>query len=154
MLNKFGHTNLILTNIGNYPMALVVLGLISAMIKNSTLKILIGLTSFLTIVGCSNASQFNREKWSYGDGLEYPLRNEIVDDLIANHHIKGLTFKQVIDSLGSPQRRDSLKFTYQIQDNSFDFARKKPAHKKSLIVYFNKDSVVVKFEIYEHTNKK
>ena len=124
------------------------------MIKKSYLQVLIGLFSFLTITGCSNANLFSREKWSYGDGLEFPLRNEIVDDLIANHHIKGLNFRQVIDSLGSPQRRDSLKFTYQIQDNSFDFARKKPAHKKSLIVYFNKDSVAVKFEIYEHTDKE
>ena len=101
-----------------------------------------------------SGSKFDRQKWSYGDGLDYPLRNDIVDDLMKNHHIKGLTFRQVIDSLGSPQRRDSLKFTYQIQDNSFDFARKKPAHKKSLIVYFNKDSVAVKFEIYEHTDKE
>ena len=101
-----------------------------------------------------SGSKFDRQKWSYGDGLDYPLRNDIVDDLMKNHHIKGLTYRQVIDSLGSPQRRDSLQFTYQIQDNSYGFNRKKPAHKKNLIVHFNKDSVVVKFEIYEHTDKK
>ncbi|TSJ43525.1 hypothetical protein FO440_04875 [Mucilaginibacter corticis] len=110
---------------------------------------------FIALAGCSlSGSKFDRQKWSYGDGLTYPLRDDIVDDLMKNHHIKGLTYRQVIDSLGRPQRRDSLQFTYQILDDSFDFNRKKPAHKKSLIVYFSKDSVVTKFEIYEHTDKK
>jgi outer membrane protein assembly factor BamE (lipoprotein component of BamABCDE complex) len=117
-------------------------------------NILMGIIVFTALTGCGNSSKFDRQKWSYGDGLEYPLRDEIVDDLMQNHHIKGLTFDQVIDSLGSPQRRDSLKFTYQILDNSFEFAQKSPIRKKNLIVYFNKDSVAVKFEIYDHTEKE
>jgi outer membrane protein assembly factor BamE (lipoprotein component of BamABCDE complex) len=119
-----------------------------------SLNILVGIIAFTALTGCGSGSKFDRQKWSYGDGLEYPLRDQIVDDLMENHHIKGLTFDQVIDSLGSPQRRDSLKFTYQILDNSFAFAQKDPIHKKNLIVYFNKDSVAVKFEIYDHTEKE
>jgi outer membrane protein assembly factor BamE (lipoprotein component of BamABCDE complex) len=119
-----------------------------------SLSILVGLITFTALTGCGSGSKFDRQKWSYGDGLEYPLRDQIVDDLMKNHHITGLTFDQVIDSLGSPQRRDSLKFTYQILDNSFEFAQKDAIRKKNLIVYFNKDSVAVKFEIYDHTEKE
>jgi outer membrane protein assembly factor BamE (lipoprotein component of BamABCDE complex) len=102
--------------------------------------------------GCGN-HKFDRQRWSYGDGLDYPMRNDIVEDLMANHHIKGLTYRQVIDSLGSPQRRDSLKFTYQVVDNSYNYGKKQPVHHKNLIVYFSKDSVVTRFEIYDHTEK-
>lgn len=124
------------------------------MIKKSFLQIPLVLLAFMAITGCGNGSRFDRQKWSYGDGLDYPLRNEILDDLLKNHHIKGLNYRQIIDSLGSPQRRDSLKFTYQIQDDSYEFTRKKPAHKKNLIVYFSKDSIAVRTEVYDHTDKE
>jgi outer membrane protein assembly factor BamE (lipoprotein component of BamABCDE complex) len=117
-----------------------------------SLRVLTGACLVILMAGCGN-SKFDREKWSYGDGLDYPMRNDIVDDLMANHHIKGLNYRQVIDSLGSPQRRDPLKFTYQIIDNSYNYGKKQPVHKKNLIVYFSKDSVVTRFEIYDHTEK-
>jgi outer membrane protein assembly factor BamE (lipoprotein component of BamABCDE complex) len=116
-------------------------------------KVLAGILLVVAMAGCGN-HKFDRQKWSYGDGLDYPMRNDIVDDLMANHHLKGLNYRQLIDSLGSPQRRDSLKFTYQVIDNSFNYnANKKEVHHKNLIVYFSKDSIVTRFEIYDHTEK-
>lgn len=125
--------------------------------KKPTLKInlIYLLLIFIAITSCNNADKFDRQKWSSGDGLNYPLRDNIVDDLLKNHQLKGLTYRQVIDSLGSPQNRDTLTLSYQILDNSFDYHRsKKPIHKKNLVLHFNKDSVVTNAEIYEHTNKK
>lgn len=124
------------------------------MIHKASFYIFGAIIALATLTGCGRGSKFDRQKWAYTDGLEYSLRNNIVDDLMKNHHIKGLTYKQVIDSLGSPQRRDSLKFTYQILDNSFEYQRKKPIHKKSLIVYFGKDSIANRFEVYEFIEKK
>jgi outer membrane protein assembly factor BamE (lipoprotein component of BamABCDE complex) len=109
---------------------------------------------FLTASGCHRSDKFDRQKWSYGDGLEYPQRNDLVDDLVKNHHLKGLTYRQVIDSLGRPQSRDTLILSYQIMDNSYEYNRKKPIHKKNLILYFSKDSVVTRIEVYDHANKK
>jgi len=123
------------------------------MIKKSSLQILFCLLTIAVFTGCAH-NKFTRANWDYGDGLDFPLRNEILDDLLQNHHIKGLNYRQVIDSLGSPQRRDSLKFTYQILDNSYEFGRKAPVHKKSLIVYFSKDSIAVRAEVYEHTDSE
>lgn len=122
--------------------------------KYTSFKIaLVFLIGFIA-TGCNNASKFDRQKWSYGDGLDYPLRDDIINDLVKNHHIKGLTYHQVIDSLGAPQQRDTLQVAYQILDNSYSYSRKKPVRKKNLILYFSKDSVVTRFEIYDHTNKK
>lgn len=105
-------------------------------------------------MGCNKSVKFDRQKWSYGNGLDYPQRDDIVDDLIKNHHIKGLTYRQVIDSLGAPQQWDTLQVAYQILDNTSNYHRKNPVRKKSLILHFSKDSVVTRFEIYDHTNKK
>lgn len=118
------------------------------------LKIAFCLLFIVALTGCDPHKKFNREQWNYGDGLEFPLRNEIVDDLVKNHQLKGLNYGQVIDTLGIPQKRDSLLLAYQILDNSSDFSRKKPAHIKSLVLHFSKDSVVVKAEIKEYDNKK
>jgi hypothetical protein len=123
------------------------------MIRQVFFKVTACIALVIAITGCGGG-KFDRQKWSYGDGLDYPLRDEILNDLVTNHHIKGLNYRQVIDSLGSPQRRDSLQFTYQIFDDTYQYSRKKPAHKKNLILYFNKDSVVTRFEIYDHTDKE
>jgi outer membrane protein assembly factor BamE (lipoprotein component of BamABCDE complex) len=124
------------------------------MIKKFSLQILIWIIAIAALTSCGSGSKFDRQKWHYGNGLDFPLRNDILEDLLQNHHIKGLNYRQVIDSLGSPQRRDSLKFTYQILDNSYEFGRKSPIHKKNLIIYFNKDSIAVRTEVYDHTDKK
>jgi hypothetical protein len=109
---------------------------------------------FVVATGCKRDQKFDRQKWAYGDGMDFPLRDEIVNDLVQNHHLKGLNYRQVIDSLGDPQQRDVLQVSYQVLDNTADFNRKKPAHIKSLILYFSKDSVVTRAEIEEHNNKK
>jgi outer membrane protein assembly factor BamE (lipoprotein component of BamABCDE complex) len=124
------------------------------MIKRLFFQISIGVLFDVALAGCNNASKFDREKWRYGDGLNYPLREDMVEDLMNTYHFKGMTYRQVIDSLGRPQNRDTLQLVYQVLDNSFDYLRKKPIRKKNLVIYFSKDSVVTKAEIYDHTNKK
>ena len=94
--------------------------------------------------------------WSYGDGLEYPSRKMILDDLLANHKIKGLNHYQVIQLLGSPQNRDtsSFKYSYQIEDTGLQYnPKKKPVYIKNLVLYFSNDSIVTKTEVFEQTKK-
>jgi len=109
---------------------------------------------FISITGCNRQQKFTRELWTYGDGLEFPSRKMILDDLMANHKIKGLTHYEVIQLLGSPQFRDTanFKYSYQIEDTGFKYNPKKDSiYVKNLVLYFSKDSIVTKTEIYEKT---
>jgi outer membrane protein assembly factor BamE (lipoprotein component of BamABCDE complex) len=109
---------------------------------------------FICITSCNRQQKFTREKWSYGDGLEYPSRKAILDDLLANHKIKGLNHYQVIQLLGSPQYKDTanFKYSYQIEDTGFKYNPKKDSvYIKNLVLYFSKDSIVTKTEIFEKT---
>jgi len=110
--------------------------------------------AFISITGCNNQQKFTRELWHYGDGLNFPSRKMILDDLLANHKIVGLNHYQVIQLLGSPQFRDtaSFKYSYQIEDTGTQYNPKKnPIYTKNLVLYFSKDSVVIKKEVIEKT---
>lgn len=93
---------------------------------------------------------FTTEKWLNGDGLQYPLRNDILDDLVQHHKLKGLTYKEVHHLLGYPNWSDSVKgeFYYQIIETRNNM--RKFDHIKNLVFYMGKDSVITRFEVYDH----
>ncbi|MFD0751817.1 outer membrane protein assembly factor BamE [Mucilaginibacter calamicampi] len=108
------------------------------------------------ITGCNNQQKFTRELWHYGDGLDFPSRKNILDDLLANHKIVGLNHYQVVQLLGSPQFRDTsvFKYSYQIEDTGTKYnPKKKPIYTKNLVLYFSKDSIVTKKEVTEKTRE-
>lgn len=126
------------------------------MFKRSFFTLTLTALVFISITSCNRQQKFTRELWSYGDGLEFPSRKAILDDLLANHKIKGLTHYEVIQLLGSPQYRDTanFKYSYQIEDTGFKYNPKKnPVYIKNLVLYFSKDSIVTKTDIYEKTKE-
>ncbi|RYY36129.1 MAG: hypothetical protein EOP46_07550 [Sphingobacteriaceae bacterium] len=112
--------------------------------------IVISFTALL-ISACSKKQKFDRTLWKDGDGIEFKYRNNMLDDLLQNHKIKGQTWKQVIDTLGRPQGIKGLTTYYDI-DIKYDGYP--PSYIKRLFIDFNKDSVAVNTRIYEKTNKK
>lgn len=122
--------------------------------QNKSLIIIVILSFTLIISACTRTEKFTREMWSYGDGLDYPSRGKVLDDLLANHKIKGLNHYQVIQLLGSPQDRDTanFKYTYEVENGRNKYnPKKKPVYIKNLILYFSKDSIVTKTEVFEKT---
>lgn len=105
------------------------------------------------LAGCHKKEPFTPKGWDDGDGIEFPKRYLMVDDLMANRKLKGLTYKQVVQLLKAPQRNDSPPGTF-----SYEITRKMDVldtlYIKNLVFYLNKDSVVTDFKIYEKTNKK
>jgi len=83
-----------------------------------------------------------------GDGLDFPIRNQIVDDLLHNYKLKGLKYPQVRHLLRYPQYMDSTKFSYELISTHTNLL--KPDHIKNLIFYMTKDSVVTKVELYDN----
>ena len=78
----------------------------------------------------------------------------MIDDLITNHKFIGLTYKQLIDSLGEPETdvNDSGKFLYYdiITDFGGDID---PVYSKTLKIHLDKDSVVTSYKIEERRRK-
>src|ERR1700754_1688985 len=65
---------------------------------------------------CKQHTKFEREGWDYGDGLEFPFRNNMVDDLLQNHKLKGLKYQEVIHLLHRPQLSSATEMVYDIEE--------------------------------------
>ena len=93
-------------------------------------------------------SKFDKARWDSKEDWDYPYREAMVGDLIAHHHLKGLSYKQLIDSLGTPESLTDIDgIYYQI---TMDFGSDiDPVHTKYLVFKLKKDSVVWDFTIRE-----
>jgi len=111
------------------------------------------IVSLLIVVSnsCSREIKFDQDKWNYGDGLTFPNRDRMLNDLVQNQKLKGLKYQQVISLLHRPQGADSTMMYYEIVRH-IELGSKKP--NKNLILYLSKDSVVTDTKIVESGNKK
>jgi hypothetical protein len=114
--------------------------------------ILILSMAMLSILGCRQLTSkvpFDKEKWLEREDWDYPRRDDMIDDLMKNHKLKGLRYKQMVELLGEPQgtTQDSIGVYYQIvEDFGSDID---PVYTKNLSIEFNKDSVINKVTIEE-----
>ncbi len=114
---------------------------------------IIALIFLLLALGCNHnvvyKQKFDRSKWNLKDDMWYPDRNSMVDDLVKNHKLKGLTYKELTKLVGEPDRWESnIDSPYYeiVTDFGSDID---PVYTKSLVVYLNKDSVITSLKILE-----
>ena len=53
--------------------------------------------------------KFDKSKWITKDDKDYSMRKSILNDLVSHHQLKGLTYKQLIDSLGEPSTMGMIR---------------------------------------------
>ncbi|WP_295650949.1 hypothetical protein [uncultured Mucilaginibacter sp.] len=112
---------------------------------------------FLLLVSCGQYPpkiKFDRKLWDEKLDWDYPNREFMIDDLVKNHRLKGLTYKQLVDSLGEPANfGDTTNIvSYEIiTDFGSDID---PVHTKTLVIQMNKDSVTTGFKIEEWNKDK
>lgn len=124
-------------------------------------KTIIAIIAFFTslplFIGCNNVTRygtkFNKSQWdSVGDLHSYPYRESMVEDLIAHHKIKGLTYHQLIDSLGQPDNygdiHDSIRYDIVTNYGYLD-----PKSGKYLAIGLNKDSVATGLKVVDWKNR-
>jgi hypothetical protein len=88
-----------------------------------------------------NAEQkFDKLKWTTKEGMKYPYRNKMLNDLVYKQKLKGLKKDEVLHMLGQPNRVDTNYFFY-IVDQSFLGDIALPMHTKSLVIKFLNDTV-------------
>lgn len=127
----------------------------SIMFKSAVLKIVTVILFIVALSGCDNIKKekFDRKKWDDGDGLTFPNRAGMLDDLLATHKLKGLTFKQAVSLLRYPQRTGLTKKEFE-----YEIIRKMDGldtvYAKSLVLYLNQDSVISDYKVIEKDNKE
>ena len=57
---------------------------------------------------------FEREKWSIKEGDEYPYREQMLRDVVYNDTIRSLDEAELLNLLGSPDRRNDGHLYYRI----------------------------------------
>ncbi|WP_183562372.1 hypothetical protein [Mucilaginibacter sp. SP1R1] len=118
------------------------------MFKKNIIILVCLLTVALT--ACKHHVKFDRTDWDYGDGLAFPYRDGMVNDLLQNQKLKGLRYQEVIHLLHRPQLSSKTEMIYDVDEATVPG---KSRYVKQLILSL-KDSVVTDAKIYEHTDKK
>ncbi len=98
-------------------------------------KIILVIVFVSVFVSCKQ--KFDQQKWQIKDDLTYPYRDAMVEDLIKNNKLVGLTYKQLIEQLGE----DNGNLGYSIYD---DYGWES----KSLRFKMNEDSLITKVELH------
>jgi hypothetical protein len=113
---------------------------------------MISVLFFLT--SCINQQMdFDKEKWNERDDIFYANREKMVNDLMENHLKKGMSYKEVINLLGSSENYQNdtpNTIGYEIM---VDYGCNiDPQRGKTLYFEFANDSVVkdIKLEEWKH----
>ena len=110
--------------------------------------ILIGIS--LIIISCTNNIKFDKKKWSYKEDFVYEYREAMLNDLIANYNLNGLTYKQLNNLLGKPEKLKATEKNtiYYTIDEEYG-ADIDPVYIKYLKFKIDNDSTVISFKVEE-----
>lgn len=110
----------------------------------------------ICLAGCDQNIPFEKNGWQKKFDGDYPNHNAMVQDLLDNHKLAGLTTRSITELLGEEDRIDLTErpkaegrnfMTYQVL---VDFGWNiDPVHTKYLVLEFNEDSVVTKVDLLE-----
>lgn len=110
-------------------------------------KILYSIFCFVILVsaGCSSGTKFDSEKWKqYSESeLTHYVRWPMVDDLVSNYDIVGMSTKEAFQLLGKPTTQTESAHTYDLGPTGSGI------NYGSLILTI-RDDRVVSFSIHEH----
>jgi len=108
-------------------------------------KILILISSLLTISCGKSEIKFDKLTWNERDDMFYKNRELMVNDLMKNHLQKGMKYKELIEMLGNPENLKPNTIAYEIMtDYGSDID---PVEGKDLYMIFNKDSTLIDFKL-------
>jgi hypothetical protein len=106
----------------------------------------------LLLLSCDNNIKFEKSGWLERDDPDgYANRENMLNDLIANHKIKGLKYSEIIDLLGPPENYANSNSNIISYNIVLDFGHDiDPVYTKDLDLEFSKDSIVQDFKLVEN----
>ena len=101
-------------------------------------KTIILLSLSIALLSCKKEEQpFDKAKWKVKGDLNYPQRESMIDDLMANHLHNNLKYSEVKTLLGEPENinvKDSSIIGYTVmEDYGWDID---PVETKTLFIQF------------------
>jgi hypothetical protein len=112
---------------------------------------------FLSCLACKNISneepgnkleKFDKVKWVTRNERQYPFRDGMLKDLMANYELHGIKKDSILNLLGPPDRTDSSYLFYTVAQQFLgNFTI--PLHTKTLVIKFMKDSTLEWRKIHE-----
>ncbi|QDA60350.1 hypothetical protein [Hymenobacter jejuensis] len=101
--------------------------------------------------GCSKQeTKFDRHQWAVvGDLGSFPYREQMLGDLAKHHQLKGLTYTQLLDSLGEPSNYGEPDGTIRYLIFEGFGSDIDPEHGKTLDLTLGTDSVVTSYKVTE-----
>lgn len=107
---------------------------------------------FLVLNSCDHKLDFDKKRWCSESALEiYEERNRMMDDLMENHNLNGMTIDEVQTFFGCIDYLDTINKPFNIQytvfmDYGWDID---PVHTKTLKIYLNSDFKVQSMKVLE-----
>lgn len=89
---------------------------------------------------------FNKEKWAIKEADDYPYRENMLNDLITNVTLKGITKAQVTALLGTPDRTDNDYLFYTVAQERVGFFT---LHATTLVLKLDKNGTVAWRKIHQ-----
>jgi hypothetical protein len=120
--------------------------------QKNKVSIIIGLNLLMFLSSCEQERKFDKKTWcSYSDLDLHEERNKMIDDLLENYDLKGMTTKDVQEFFGYIENIDTLNKPFNIQYNVFtDYGWDiDPVHTKTLMIYLNDDFKVKSVKLSE-----
>ena len=105
----------------------------------------------LLVFSCNQDRKFDKSAWiEKGDLGIYPNRDRMLKDLVQNHQLIGLSYKQLVELLGEPENYSGAEPNVAYYNVLTHYGRDiDPVYIKNLQVKFNSDSIVTNVNIGE-----
>ncbi|MBB5619773.1 hypothetical protein HDE69_000811 [Pedobacter cryoconitis] len=102
-----------------------------------------------SLISCNRKINFEKNKWDETTDPVFPsvYRPQMLEDLTTNHKLIGLSYKELVNFLGSPDYKELNSIVYNIVvDYGSDID---PVYYKKMEFSYSKDSVITSFRIME-----
>ena len=111
------------------------------------LRLLVVLFMMTIVVSCDQNTRFNRARWDWRPDPAFapPLRKGMLQDMTTNHKLKGLSIKELVALLGSPNYVHRNSVGYRISEEYG--AGIDPVCTEVLSFTLSGDSVVMDYQV-------
>ena len=107
----------------------------------------------LFLSACKKQSAFDKDKWAYRGDMEFPYREEMLTDLLESHPLRGLSYSQLINTLGKPDQVGSTNYQVNYDILTEYGSDIDPIHSKLLEISLSTDSMVTGHKVQEWTKE-